>query len=153
MEEKSDFLQNQLLQKLSLLKGDETGIWGVLNAQQMVEHLSDAFRNYHGFDSKIMVTPAEHLEKMRAFMMSEKPFRPNTKNVEMPEVPRPCRNPDYASALIDLQKSIKEFFNYFDSDNNRNMINIFFGELDYHQSIQLLHKHACHHLKQFNLAD
>lgn len=149
--DKRNFLKNDLVNLFKTLKADDKGQWGVLNAQQMVEHLSDAFRNYHGFDSEKLVTPAEHLPRMREFMLSEKQFKPNTKNTEMPEVPVPVKNPDMQTAISELQTEINNFLSHFETDSNRTIINLFFGKLNFDESVHLLYKHSMHHLRQFNL--
>lgn len=149
--EKRNFLKNDLVKLFKTLNADDKGQWGVLNAQQMVEHLSDAFRNYHGYDSEKLVTPAEHLPRMREFMLSEKQFKPNTKNAEMPEVPVPVKHPDMQTALTELQTEINNFLSHFEADSNRTIINLFFGKLNFDESVHLLHKHSMHHLRQFNL--
>ena len=69
MSEKENFLRNDVVILLGKLKSTDKGQWGVLNAQQMTEHLGDAFRNYHGMDSKKILTPSERLPAMRDFLM------------------------------------------------------------------------------------
>lgn len=151
--QKINFLKNELIIHLQKLSAEEKGEWGVMNAQQMVEHLSDAFRNYNGFSSKKILTPAEHLPRMKEFIMSEKPFKPNTKNVEMPEIPSPAKNHSMTEALNELKVSINDFFSYFENEENKVITNMFFGELNFEESLQLLHKHTIHHLKQFRLTN
>src|SRR6185436_3083487 len=152
-DEKINFLKNDLVKYLSKLNSEDKGTWGVLNAQQMTEHLSDAFRNYHGFDSTKILTPAEQLPKYKEILMSEKPFKQNTKNIEMPEVPLPVRHPDMKAAVEELKAEINNFFRHFESGDDRTITNVFFGKLNFDESVQLLHKHAIHHLKQFGLIE
>jgi hypothetical protein len=71
----------------------------------------------------------------------------------MPETPLPCRHPDMQTALKELKSEINNFFDYFEKGKNKTMTNIFFGELSFEESVQLLHKHAMHHLNQFRLID
>jgi site-specific recombinase XerC len=151
--EKENFLKHDLIKLLQKLSPEDKGEWGALNAQQVTEHLCDSFRNYHGLDSKKILTPLEHLPKYKEFLLSEKPFKPHTKNIEMPEIPAPVRHPDMKSAVEELKTEMNNFFNYFEKDKSKTMINVFFGELNYEESIQLLHKHAAHHLKQFRLLE
>lgn len=151
--DKINFLKNDLVNNLSKLNSEDKGQWGVLNVQQMTEHLSDAFRNYHGLDSKKILTPAERLEKMKEFLMSEKQFKPGTKNIEMPEIPLPSKHPGMKAALEELKTEINNFFEYFENAQDKTIINVFFGELNFEESVQLLHKHAMHHLRQFKLVE
>ena len=149
--EKINFLKNDLIALLQNLNGDEKGTWGLLNSQQMTEHLSDSFRNYHGLDSKKILTPAEHLPKMKEFLMSEKQFKSNTKNIEMPEIPLPAKHHDMHSAIEELKTEINNYFSFFEKNPDSIITNVFFGELNFEESIQLLHKHTLHHLRQFSL--
>lgn len=151
MNRKLSFLKNELPALLQKLNANDKGQWGALNAQQMVEHLSDAFRNYHGFDSKKILTPAEHLPKYKEFMLSDKPFRPGTKNMEMPEIPSLARLPDMQSAISELNGNIDAFINHFDKQPSGTIVNVFFGELNFDETVHLLYKHSMHHLKQFGL--
>ncbi|MEP7168816.1 MAG: DUF1569 domain-containing protein [Bacteroidota bacterium] len=151
--DKINFLKNDLINHLKKLNSGDKGQWGTLNAQQMTEHLTDSFRNYHGMDSMKILTPAEQLPKYKEFLMSEKQFKPHTKNIEMPEIPLPAKHPDMNSALEELQTEINNFFEYFKNDENKTITNVFFGELNFEESIQLVHKHALHHLRQFRLVE
>ncbi len=71
---------------LKTLKPDAKGTWGVLSAQGMVEHMADAFSQATGKNNQKLHTPAEHVEKYKAFEMSNKEFKPNTKNALMAEI-------------------------------------------------------------------
>jgi hypothetical protein len=151
MTDKINFLKNDLVNYLSKLNAEDKGQWGVLNAQQITEHLADSFRNYHGLDSKKILTPAEHLPKFKEFLMSEKQFKPGTKNIEMPEIPSPPKHTGMKPALDELKAEINNFFEFFEKNKAGTITNVFFGELNFEESVQLLHKHATHHLRQFGL--
>jgi hypothetical protein len=125
--------------------------WGKMDLQQMVEHMSDSFRMANGKDLQTCVTPAEHIEKMQAFLMSDKPFRPNTPNAQMPDTPLPHRNATYAAAIDEMQAEINDFFTVFEQEPARIITNPFFGDLNFAMWQQLLTKHCEHHLRQFNL--
>ena len=88
---------------------------------------------------------------MRDFVMSDKPFRENTPNPLMPEVPAPVRNPSVEEAIKELKNEMDYFFTVFNKNNLRVTRNPFYGDLNYEQNVQLLHKHALHHLKQFGV--
>lgn len=149
--EKLAWLTNDFIQLLSTLHPNETGRWGVLNAQQMVEHLSDAVRQANGKVPKILLTPTEHLEKVRSFMLSDKPFRENTKNSEMPDVPQPVRLAGMGEAIEELKQELTSFIDFYKDDEAKELMNPFFGALNFEQWTHLLHKHARHHARQFNL--
>ncbi|MEO6636886.1 MAG: hypothetical protein ABIN25_01340 [Ginsengibacter sp.] len=149
--EKEAFLKTEFLPLLKKLKGDEKAKWGVMNAQQMVEHFADAVKNASGKLILPSLNEGERLQKSRTFLMSENPFKENTANPLIPEQGIPHRQPDIASAIDKLQKELDYFFEKFDKNPGFVTGNAFFGNLDYRMNIQLLHKHAIHHLRQFGL--
>ena len=127
-------------------------LWGKMYVQQMIEHFAESVRIASG---KIMhadiITPPGNLDRMRGFLESEKPFKENTVNALMPEVPAPVRNPSKSEAIKELEEEIDFFFSVFEKNNLQVTRNPFFGDLNYEQNVQLLHKHALHHLKQFGI--
>lgn len=151
--EKLDFLRNKFVPLLQNLEPDAKGRWGVLNGQQMVEHFSDALRNASGKLHLPRITPDEHLPKMREFLMSEKPFKENTKNPLMSEQPLPATHALMIDSINELQQELNEFFAAFEKNPALTTGNAFFGSLNYEQNVHLLHKHAQHHLKQFGLIE
>ncbi|MEO6894011.1 MAG: hypothetical protein ABI136_03190 [Ginsengibacter sp.] len=148
---KEDFLKNDFIPLLHKLKGDEKGNWGIMNAQQMVEHFADAVKNASGKLILPTLNTGEKLEKSRDFLMSENPFKENTVNPLIPKEGIPHRQPDLSSAIEKLQKELEHFFYVFEKIPGLQTDNAFFGKLDYNMNIQLLHKHALHHLRQFGL--
>ncbi len=148
---KEDFLKNEFVPLLRKLKGDEKGNWGIMDAQQMIEHFADAVKNASGKLILPSLNSGEKLEKSREFLMSENPFKENTANPLIPKEGIPHRQPDLSSAIDKLQKELEHFFWVFEKNPGLQTDNAFFGKLDYNMNIQLLHKHALHHLRQFGL--
>ncbi|HEY0355247.1 MAG TPA: hypothetical protein VGC29_03530 [Flavisolibacter sp.] len=150
--EKAEFLKHRFVPLLRQIPTDKTPLWGKMTLQQMIEHFSDTMRIASGkMIYTDILTPPENLQRMRDFIMSEKPFRENTMNPLMPEMPAPVVNPSVDEAIKELQKEIDFFFTVFEKNNLQVTRNPFFGDLNYEQNIQLLHKHALHHLKQFGV--
>ncbi len=150
--DKARFLKTRFIPLLKQIPSDQQPAWGKLTVQQMVEHFTDSVRIASGKTVITdIITPEEQLEKMRGFVMSEKPFRENTPNPLMPEVPAPVRNVSINDAINELNKELNYFFSVFEKNNLQVTRNPFFGDLSYEQNVQLLHKHALHHLKQFGI--
>lgn len=145
------FFKEEYIPLLKQLCDNEVGLWGVLSPQGMIEHMTDAFANAHGRIILPAQTPDSILPKMRAFALSETPFKENTKNVLMSETPAPLRNQSITDAILELEKEINAFMDYYQSSPGSKNLNPFFGEFNYEEWLHLLHKHANHHLKQFNL--
>ena len=83
--------------------------------------------------------------------MTEKPFRENTPNKLLPDEPSPPKNANMNEAIAELQKEIDDFFSAYSANAGMRTVNPFFGNLNWEEQVQLLHKHATHHAKQFGL--
>jgi len=150
-QEKLRFLKYEAIPLLESLDGQAKGGWGVMNGQEMVEHLVDVMKNASGRLELPPVNRGEQLEKARLFLLSDKPFRENTKNPMMGDTPAPVRKASIQDAVAKLQEELDYFFMVFENNPTLTTSNMFFGDLDYAMNIQLLHKHFMHHLRQFKL--
>jgi hypothetical protein len=151
--EKENFLRTKLVAHLQRLDPATPPRWGKMNVQQMIEHYAgDAVRNASG-RLKIgrIMTPPENMERMREFMMSNKPFKESTKNPLMGEEPASLRHKTVQGAIGDLQQELICFFEAFEKNPELVTRNPFFGDLNFEQNVQLLYKHALHHLRQFGV--
>jgi hypothetical protein len=151
MNPKEQFLKEDFISLLKQLSDNEVGLWGVLTPQGMIEHMTDAVKNAYGRIKLTLQTKPELLERMRKFVLSDIPFKENTKNALMSETPAPLRNSSITEAIWELEKEIGHFVDFYKEHPEHKEMNPFFGELNYKEQLHLLHKHAQHHLKQFNL--
>jgi len=151
-QEKLKFLTIDYFQHLEKLPADTAPLFGKMNVQQMIEHMSYSIRIANGKDKHTLVTPEERLESMKNFIMSEKDFRPNTPNALLGEMPEPLRNESKEKALAELQIEIADFVKHFEANPGTLETNPFFGHLNYAEWVHGLHKHAIHHLRQFGVA-
>jgi hypothetical protein len=151
--EKENFLRSGLVSHLQRLDPGAAPLWGKMNVQQMIEHFAlDALRNANGalvFEK--IVTPPEKLVRFREFLMSEKPFKENTLNPLMGETPAPVKYNTIQAAIGALQEELIHFFEVFEKEPQRIIRNPIFGDLTFEQNVQLLYKHALHHLRQFGV--
>ncbi len=151
-EAKAGFLRTRFIPLLQDVPTETQPAWGKMTVQQMIEHFADSVRIASGrMVFTEFVSSPEHLEKARAFMLSEKPFRENTRNPLLPEVPAPVRNPSKEDAIKELQQELQTFFTVFEQNGLPTTRNPFFGDLNFAENVHLLHKHALHHLKQFGV--
>lgn len=151
--EKENFLRTKLVTYLQRLNPATSPRWGKMNVQQMIEHYGgDAVRNASGWlKIDTILTPPEQLERMREFMMSDKPFKENTKNPLMGEEPLAYRYKTVQAAIGALQQELIYFFEAYEKNPTQIIRNPFFGDLNFEQNVQLLYKHALHHLRQFGV--
>jgi len=149
--EKENFIRTKLVSLLQKLKNDEPARWGKMNVQQMIEHFTDVMMVASGKIKLPIVTPADKLPRLREFMFSEKPFKENTKSPVLAEEPAPLKKHTKEASIGKLQEELIHFFEAFEKYPGLTTINPVFGELDFDANIQLLYKHALHHLKQFGI--
>ncbi len=122
---KAEFLQKELVVQLAKIPAGMAPLWGTMQAQQMVEHMSDSVRIANGRDPQDCITLPDHLPKMMAFLHSDKAFKENTPNSLMSETPAPCRFDRMEDALGELQAELNEFINVFDEDKRKIITNPF----------------------------
>ncbi|MFN5182619.1 MAG: hypothetical protein ACK5D5_06310 [Bacteroidota bacterium] len=145
------FFRDRYLTALNLIPLDRKSNWGFLSLQGMIEHMTDSI----GIGWKRIHFPVQYSEdivaKSKTFMLSDKPFKPGTKNSLMSETPHPLRCSDLDAAKRELKLEIENFLEFWKNHPKEKVTNPFFGELNYNEWLHLLHKHAIHHLKQFGL--
>jgi hypothetical protein len=151
--EKAAFLQTNFIPLVRKLLPSQKSNWGKMNAQQMVEHVSDMFSVSNAKKQFPLVSPAEHLPKLKEFLWSEKEFRENTKGPVsiIAEEPVPERHATFTAAIDNLEKEVNDFFHYFSDHAGAITVHPVFGELNFEAWVQLHYKHVTHHLKQFGL--
>lgn len=148
---KADFLKQKFTALLHALPEDAPRKWGKMDVRQMIEHMSDYVRIASGKTTLPSVTPEDKVHKAQGFLMSEKPFPENTPNSLMPDTPPPYRLASKAEAIVELQTEIDDFLSVFENQPEKLLPNPFFGNLNFEQQVQLLHKHGTHHLRQFGI--
>lgn len=149
--DKLHFLKTEFSKAVSNLNPEAKGQWGVLNGIQMVEHMTDSVKEATGKLKLTVLTPADRVERMKEFAMSDKDFKPNTPNSKMSATPPPARNKTMQDAIKEFENEVADFINYFENNKGSTLPNSFFGDLNFEEWTQLLWKHAVHHCKQFNL--
>jgi hypothetical protein len=151
--EKENFLRTRLVPLLQKLDPSLTPNWGKMNVQQMIEHYtSDGVCIASGRAQVIeIITPAERLTRYREFMMSDRPFQENTLNPLLPAEPSKPNFKTVQASIGALQEELIYFFEAFRNDPSLVTRNPIFGDLNFEENVQLLYKHAVHHLKQFGI--
>ena len=151
--EKLQFLTKDCLPLFKNIKGEAMGNWGIMNGQQMVEHVAAFFAVSTGKIKFDLVTPLEHLPKYREFLLSDKDFRENTKAPAslIGEEALPLHYANMEEALVNMKQSIADFEDFFKDDKLKTTLHPVFGELNFDEWVLLHYKHVRHHLKQFEL--
>lgn len=128
-------------------------LFGKMSPQQMLEHMSEYIRLAYGnpvISSKFYT--AESVDKLQAFLRSDRPFKENTPNPLLPDTPPSLRFREYEAAQADVAAAVRELFEAFAANPDLKVENPFFGTLDRELTFHLLAKHAAHHLRQFGIA-
>jgi hypothetical protein len=148
-----DFLTHDFFLHLDTIPRSHDPLWGKMNLQQMVEHVT-AF--YNVSTEKIqfeLVTPEEHLPKFREFLFSDKQFRENTKAPAsvIGEEPLPLACNDMEDAIAKLHEAVDGFVQFFKNNPGKKTLHPVFGPLNVEEWILLHYKHVTHHLRQFGI--
>lgn len=149
----SEFLSPNLetfLVKLDALSADQAPEWGSMNAQQMVEHLSNSLDVSIGKIAVELVIPEEHVAKSLEYLHSEKPFPRGFKIEYAPENP-PLRNESIEDAIDELSMKWIEFEEYYEVNPEAKHLQPVYGMLDYDGWLRAHSKHFTHHFAQFGL--
>ena len=150
---KIEFLTKTFPEFVLKLKPNAKGKLGKLHAQQMVEHMSEYLRIASGKQKMEAVYTPEVTQKAYSFMMTEKPFRENTPNQLLHDIPPPGKHKTMDDAIAELRDEISDFFDAYSKNPGMRNVNPFFGNLNFEEQVQLLHKHATHHARQFGLVE
>ena len=149
--QKENFIRTKLISLLQKIPDGTQPLWGKMNLQQMIEHFSDVVMVASGKIKLPIKTPADKLPRFREFMMSEKPFKENTKSPVLPEEPLPLKKNTKEAAIGKLQEELIYFFEAFEKNPGLITTHPVFGELNFEENIQAMYKHALHHLRQFGI--
>lgn len=151
--EKENFLRTRLIRYVQQLDPVAPPRWGKMSVQQMIEHYTiDGVSNASGrLKFERIITSPERLTSYREFMMSDRPFKENTRNPLLNDEPAPLKFNTVQAAIGALHQELIFFFEVFARDPQMITRNPIFGDLNFEQNVQLLHKHALHHLRQFGV--
>lgn len=149
----SDFLSPDLetfLGKLEHLSADTSAEWGSMNAQQMIEHLSNSIDLSIGKIKGVLSIPEEKVVGAVATLHSEKPFPKGFKVNYAPENPS-LRNDNFEAAIDELAMKWVGFEEYFIDEPDAKNMHPVYGNLDHSSWLRVHSKHFTHHFLQFNL--
>lgn len=149
--DKLNFLKTEFPKLLRTLDPLAKGEWGVMNGQQMVEHMAESISFATGKNNQALHTAPELVGRYKEFAMSDKEFKPNTPNALLSDTPSPIAKSSIEEAVLEVEKEIAAFVNYFETNKGSTLMNSFFGDLNFEEWTHLFNKHAVHHCKQFRL--
>ena len=147
-----DFLDEKLVRsKLSSLKIDTTPVFGKMNSQQMIEHLSTVTQIANENTKVDIYVSDEKAARRKPFLTTDNELQVGFKPSFLAENPIPLKFDTINDAINDLIFQVQHFEKVFTEDTNKKVVHPFFGELDYEYWKKFQVKHFTHHFKQFNL--
>jgi hypothetical protein len=147
----SKFLTHTAPELLSNLAKDKSPKWGIMTAQQMVEHLIVTIKISNGKKAVTLVTPIELLEIRRTFLFGKLPFPKNVKIYGFSTGVQALKYPDLGAAKEALNSEIQDFITYFEGNDGLKPMHPVFGELTKAEWLLFHEKHFNHHFLQFGL--
>ena len=150
-DEKIPELEKLLYKLKTRIQSDTPALWGKMNSQQMVEHLSLVFALSTGkFDFPYQGTEEEAKRNWEGFLASENPWREVFSSDSFGE-PKPPRKATLEDSLALLQKSFNGYLDYCEGHPDAIHPQFYLGNLTIDQWRQVHVKHVKHHMRQFGL--
>ncbi len=147
-----DFLDEVLIRtKLYSLDEKTKPIFGKMNAQQMVEHLSSVTQIANGNWEINVFVSEEKMARRKPFLTTNKELQTGFKAPFLSEEPNDLKFNTMGEAVEDLIHQIQLFVKAFTNDKNKIVVHPFFGELNFEYWKRFQVKHFTHHFKQFGL--
>jgi hydroxymethylglutaryl-CoA reductase len=145
-----DFLNTEAIRnKLTVLSMDEKPVFGKMNGQQMVEHLSFLMQISNGIINANHFVEDEKSARRKPFLDTDGELQVGFKAPMLSEEPTPVKFKAMQGSIADLLQQITSFETHFEKVTSEN--HPFFGGLDYDYWKKFHVKHFTHHFKQFNL--
>lgn len=139
-----------LLPHFDKLNPDSKPKWGSMGAQRMIEHLTDTLKIATGETPFTLEVPEDRLEKMIAFLDSDKPMAANLK-VSFVKDDAPLRHSEIELAIDEYVETWLDLESLYGDNPGLKHPHPYYGPLDFDQWNRLHSKHLTHHFTQFGL--
>jgi hydroxymethylglutaryl-CoA reductase len=145
-----DFLDKNLVRsQLSKVNKETKPVFGKMNGQQMIEHLSLLLQISNGKVNADYYVSDEKSARRKPFLNTDGELQIGFKATMLSEEPNELKFNSMGTAINDLFIQIDHFNLHFKTAKAEN--HPFFGELDYEYWKKFHVKHFTHHFKQFGL--
>jgi hydroxymethylglutaryl-CoA reductase len=147
-----DFLDEILVrEKLATLTSSAKPIFGLMNAQQMIEHLSAITKIANGNWNVDAFVSDEKMARRKPFLDTENELEIGFKPTLLAEEPNPLQFNSMQEAIDDLISQLQLFVKVFEENPSKTVVHPFFGALNFEYWKKFQTKHFTHHFKQFSL--
>ncbi len=142
----------EMLAVLNGLTPNQKPLWGKMNAQEMVEHLSDMLMMSRGTGNFTIDVDAETIARRQQFLSSDKEM---AKNIAVPFTKDiiELRHDELELALDEFAEEWINFTEYYENNPSASVIHPYYGDLDFNLWLKMHDKHFMHHFKQFGLIE
>ena len=145
------FLKEQYIPLLEQINPHQVPHWGKMSYQHMLEHMIYSLEVSFQHQPVPCINEPERVTKMQAFLLSDMPFKENTKSPILGEDLKPLIYESAEEALQQLKEALHKYVKQYTEAENVLVYHPIFGTLDKPLNDALLYKHAVHHLKQFGV--
>lgn len=139
-----------LLPLFEKLEADQMPLWGTMNAQRMIEHLCDTLRIAAGENVLPLEIPEDKIEKMLAFLDTDKPMARNLK-VSFAAENSALRHEELELAIDEYVERWIDLEALYAINPSLTNVHPYYGPLNFEQWKRLHSKHLTHHFEQFGL--
>ena len=141
-----------MLSALSRLSNSNKPLWGKMNAQEMVEHLSDMLMMARGTGNFTIDVDAETIARRQQFLLSDKEM---AKNIAVPFTKEliELRNDELELAIDEFTDEWLNFIELYENNPDASVVHPYYGALDFNLWLKMHDKHFMHHFKQFGLIE
>jgi len=148
---RKDYLAEVLPSALERLEEQSLPKWGVMTAQQMIEHLLSVFEVSTGKIFVALQTPEHLLPRVKRFLYDNRPTPMGVKNPILGDAAQPIRFRTFDLAREAVLGSTRDFHTHFITNGHAEYVHPLFGSLGFEEWERVHYKHCFHHLLQFGL--
>lgn len=146
-----NWFEVEMPQILDRLHPETQPDWGRMNATQMLDHLTDAFKLSMAEYELPSDTIHEKSEKYKNIgLLSDRPLPKGFDNPILKMLFK-TSEPEFENAIQGLINQYAAFKLFFETNPQSLTPHNMFGRLKYHEWLVFHYKHAVHHFAQFNL--
>ena len=154
VQKKSPFMEfdrNLIEKAIEKLQEDTKPAWGTMDAQNMIEHLTDQLKTAVADEQVEILTPEDRQDKYTESLYNYRAMPRNFKTTTLPEGKVPHRNENLRAAKAEFIGALFSYHEYFKENPNAIKNNVVFGALNKYEWDLLGRKHFSHHFEQFGL--
>jgi oxepin-CoA hydrolase/3-oxo-5,6-dehydrosuberyl-CoA semialdehyde dehydrogenase len=148
---RSTFFRHDLPRALAALHADARPGWGVMTAQQMMEHLQWGFEVSTGRVTLECTVPEAKRARLKPFLFDDTPMMHEFRNPALAAGLPPLRHASLAEARAALVAEVSRFLDHERSAPGAVHVHPVFGPITVEEWGRAHFKHAYHHLLQFDL--